>query len=69
MNLPNSVCKIAAFSVSAALAAGLAATLAFAAHPLASLPGSNFEIDEDANLKQQDAGSAVPEPVKAQKSV
>lgn len=31
--------------------------LALASHPEVSLPGSNFEIDTDANLKVDDAGS------------
>jgi hypothetical protein len=47
----------------AALAAGvlvlglIAPTGAFASHPEVSLPGSNFEIDTDANLKVDDTGS------------
>jgi hypothetical protein len=32
-------------------------TAAYASHPEVSLPGSNFEIDTDANLKVDDAGS------------
>jgi hypothetical protein len=33
---------------------------AFASHPLVSLPGSNFEIDQDANLKQDHDGDPDP---------
>ncbi|HEX6249738.1 MAG TPA: prealbumin-like fold domain-containing protein [Nocardioidaceae bacterium] len=36
------------------LAVALIPSLAFASHPEASLPGSNFEIDVDANLKVDD---------------
>jgi hypothetical protein len=32
---------------------------ALASHPEASLPGSNFEIDEDANLKQDDSSPSI----------
>ena len=35
----------------------LGASTAFASHPEVSLTGSNFEIDTDANLKVDDAGS------------
>jgi hypothetical protein len=45
---------------------GLALTLvlsvaipAFASHPEASLSGSNFEIDDDANLKRDDAAPSI----------
>jgi len=40
----------------ALVAATLAPVAAFAAHPEVSLPGSNFEIDTDANLKVDHAG-------------
>ena len=36
---------------------------AFANHPEASLPGSNFEIDVDANLKVDDAAPSMTGPV------
>ena len=40
------------------LSAGLlSSTAAFASHPEVSLTGSNFEIDTDANLRVDDAGS------------
>ncbi len=39
------------------VASGLFASPALASHPEVSLPGSNFEIDTDANLKVDDAGS------------
>ena len=40
------------------LGAGLlSSTAALASHPEVSLSGSNFEIDTDANLKVDDAGS------------
>jgi hypothetical protein len=37
------------------LASALVPTVALASHPEASLPGSNFEIDVDANLRVDDA--------------
>ena len=37
----------------------LAAGTAFASHPEVSLPGSNFEIDTDANLKLDDAAPSI----------
>jgi hypothetical protein len=44
----------------AVLIVGLAlAVPAFASHPEASLPGSNFEIDVDANLKQDDPAPSI----------
>lgn len=33
--------------------------MAFASHPEVSLPGSNFEIDTDANIKVDDGGSSL----------
>ena len=42
---------------SVALMMLLLATAVLASHPEVSLPGSNFEIDLDANLKVNDAGS------------
>jgi len=47
------------FAVGAAAALAITAVVAapaLAAHPIVSLPGSNFEIDEDANLKVDDVG-------------
>jgi len=41
------------------VAAAMVAAPAMASHPLATLPGSNFEIDVDANLKLDDAPPAV----------
>ena len=41
------------------VAAAMVASPAMASHPLATLPGSNFEIDVDANLKLDDAPPAV----------
>ncbi|TCM43578.1 SpaA isopeptide-forming pilin-related protein [Kribbella sp. VKM Ac-2568] len=41
------------------VASALIASPALASHPEVSLPGSNFEIDTDANLKVDDAGSAL----------
>jgi hypothetical protein len=41
------------------VAVGLGAIPATASHPEASLAGSNFEIDEDANLKLDDAAPSV----------
>ena len=46
----------AAVGVVAALAFAIAAT---ASHPEASLPGSNFEIDTDANLKVDDPAPSI----------
>ena len=46
----------AAVGVVAALAFAIAAT---ASHPEASLPGSNFEIDVDANLKVDDVAPSI----------
>ena len=43
-------------AVIAALILGLQVA-AFASHPEQSLPGSNFEIDTNANLKVDDAGT------------
>ncbi|WP_132189800.1 MULTISPECIES: prealbumin-like fold domain-containing protein [Kribbella] len=39
------------------VASALIASPALASHPEVSLPGSNFEIDTDANLRVDDAGS------------
>jgi hypothetical protein len=49
--------KAAAIAGPVVLVLAMASTGAFASHPEASLPGSNFEIDVDANLKVDDAGS------------
>lgn len=49
--------KAAAIASPVILVLAMASTGAFASHPEASLPGSNFEIDVDANLKVDDAGS------------
>lgn len=46
--------RLAAIGSAAALVLGMASTGAFANHPEASLPGSSFEIDVDANLKVDD---------------
>jgi Prealbumin-like fold domain len=40
------------------VAAAMVAAPAMASHPLATLPGSNFEIDDDANLKLDDPAPA-----------
>jgi hypothetical protein len=45
-------------SVIAALVVGWQVA-AFASHPEVSLPGSNFEIDTDANLKVNDAAPSI----------
>ena len=45
-------------SVIAALVVGWQVA-AFASHPEASLPGSNFEIDENANLKVDDEAPSI----------
>jgi hypothetical protein len=37
----------------------MVAVIASASHPEVSLPGSNFEIDTDANLKQDDASPSI----------
>jgi hypothetical protein len=39
------------------LATIMSVSTTFASHPEVSLSGSNFEIDTDANLKVDDAGS------------
>lgn len=41
------------------LFAGLAAGVSQASHPVDSLPGSNFEIDTDANLTRDDASPSI----------
>jgi len=41
------------------VAAAMVAAPAMASHPLATLPGSNFEIDVDANLKVDDAAPSI----------
>ncbi|NUR46869.1 MAG: prealbumin-like fold domain-containing protein [Hamadaea sp.] len=46
-------------SATAALAALSLTTGAFASHPEVSLPGSNFEIDTDANLKADDPAPSI----------
>lgn len=46
--------KAAAITAPFILVLAMASTGAFASHPEASLPGSNFEIDVDANLKVDD---------------
>src|SRR4051794_31245445 len=38
---------------------GLVASPALASHPEVSLPGSNFEIDTNANLKQDDPAPSI----------
>lgn len=43
----------------AALAVALIPAVATASHPEVSLPGSNFEIDTDANLKVDDASPSI----------
>jgi hypothetical protein len=48
-----------AIAALAVLALGIVAVPALASHPEASLPGSNFEIDEDANLKLDDLAPSV----------
>ena len=47
------------FATTAALALSLGVPAAFASHPEVSLPGSNFEIDTDANLKVDDAAPSI----------
>ena len=42
-----------------ALMMTLVATAVLAAHPESSLPGSNFELDTDANLKLDDAAPST----------
>ena len=51
--------RLLAGSVAATLLATLVPTIALADHPEASLAGSNFEIDVDANLKLDDASPSV----------
>lgn len=48
-----------AIAALAVLALGIVAVPALASHPEVSLPGSNFEIDEDANLLTQDASPSI----------
>jgi hypothetical protein len=49
---------VAAFGAVTGLTTVTALT-ASASHPEASLPGSNFEIDVDANLKQDDPAPSI----------
>src|SRR5215207_10241262 len=54
---PSKSRRLRIWPLAAALAligATLVPTSAYASHPEASLPGSNFEIDVDANLKVDD---------------
>jgi hypothetical protein len=51
--------KKVAIAALAVLALGIVALPALASHPEASLPGSNFEIDEDANLVLDDPAPSV----------
>jgi len=56
---PRLIQKVAILGVATLVATGLAATTAFAGHPEASLPGSSFEIDTDANLKLDDPAPSI----------
>lgn len=51
------VAIVGSIAVAMALLVGMRAS--FASHPEASLPPSNFEIDEDANLKRDDPAPSV----------
>ena len=52
--------SIARWTILAAIAVGLVLVLpAVASHPEASLPGSNFEIDVNANLKVDDSAPSI----------
>src|SRR5919108_1908873 len=48
-----------AVAVVATLIAGLVGGASQASHPEDCLPGSNFEIDENANLKRDDASPSI----------
>jgi hypothetical protein len=48
-----------AIAALAVLALGIVAVPALASHPEVSLPGSDFEIDTDANLKVDDAAPSI----------
>ena len=48
-----------AIAALAVLALGIVAVPALASHPEVSLPGSNFEIDTNANLKQDDPTPSI----------
>lgn len=50
---------MAAAGAAVATVTALASSGAFASHPEASLPGSNFEIDVDANLRVDDAAPSI----------
>ena len=51
---------VAFYTTLAAMALGLVLALpATASHPEASLPGSNFEIDINANLKVDDPAPSI----------
>ena len=51
--------RATALGSAVALVLAMASTGAFANHPEATLPGSNFEIDVDANLKVDDAAPSI----------
>ena len=51
--------RLPILAVSVLVAALLSPTSAFASHPEVSLPGSNFEIDTDANLKVDDPTPSI----------
>ncbi|UOQ88328.1 prealbumin-like fold domain-containing protein [Agromyces endophyticus] len=50
---------IAAAAIGGLLLTGLSMAPAYAAHPEVSLPGSNFEIDANANLAQDDPSPSI----------
>ncbi len=51
--------RIGSLVAAFAMAAAFAPSVAYANHPEVSLPGSNFEIDTDANLKVDDPAPSI----------